>query len=74
MATEQRLFVSERELQAITGISSRTWQKYRLHEKGPPCYKVVGNILYDKEEVLAWVKSQACGGRSEIREAAAGQR
>ena len=74
MAADQRLFISERDLQAITGISSRTWQKYRLHDKGPRFYKIGGNVRYHKEEVLAWVQSQAYGGRSDIREAAVGQR
>ena len=55
----QRRFVSEVELEQVTGISRRTWQKHRLFRRGPRYYKIQGSIRYDIEEVLAWIKSLA---------------
>lgn len=48
----QRRFGSERDVQAITGISPRTLQKDRLSGKNRfPHYKVGGLVLYDIPEV-----------------------
>jgi predicted DNA-binding transcriptional regulator AlpA len=55
----QRRFVSEIELEQLTGISRRTWQKHRLFNRGPRYYKICGSIRYDVEEVVAWIKSLA---------------
>jgi hypothetical protein len=43
----QRRFVSECELEQITGIPRRTWQKHRLFKRGPRYYKIYGSIRYD---------------------------
>lgn len=58
----QRRFVSEVELEQVTGISRRTWQKHRLFHRGPCYYKIHGSIRYDLEEVVAWIKALAVGG------------
>ena len=55
----QRRFVSDLELEHLTGISRRTWQKHRLFHRGPRYYKVHGSIRYDVEEVVAWIKTLA---------------
>ena len=55
----QRRFVSEIELEQVTGISRRTWQKQRLLNHGPRHYKIHGSVRYDLEEVVAWIKSRA---------------
>lgn len=55
----QRRFVSEVELEQITGISRRTWQKYRLVGRGPQYYRIYGTIRYELDEVLAWIKTFA---------------
>jgi predicted DNA-binding transcriptional regulator AlpA len=55
----QRRFVSDRELEQVTGIPRRTWQKYRLFRRGPRYYKVYGSIRYDLEEVIQWIKALA---------------
>lgn len=55
----QRRFVSEVELEQITGISRRTWQKHRLLRHGPRYYRIHGSIRYDLEEVLTWIKTLA---------------
>jgi predicted DNA-binding transcriptional regulator AlpA len=57
----QRRFVSECELEQITGIPRRTWQKHRLFKRGPRYYKIYGSIRYDLEEVVAWIKATAVG-------------
>ena len=57
----QRRFVSDLELEQLTGISRRTWQKHRLFHRGPRYYKVHGSIRYDVEEVVAWIKALAVG-------------
>jgi predicted DNA-binding transcriptional regulator AlpA len=58
----QRRFVSEVELEQLTGISRRTWQKHRLCNRGPRYYKIHGSIRYDLEEVVVWIKALAAGG------------
>jgi predicted DNA-binding transcriptional regulator AlpA len=58
----QRRFVSEVELEQLTGISRRTWQKHRLCNRGPRYYRIHGSIRYDLEEVVAWIKASAVGG------------
>ena len=58
----QRRFVSEVELEQLTGISRRTWQKHRLLNDGPRYYKIHGSIRYDLEEVVAWIKTLAVAG------------
>ncbi len=58
----QRRFVSEVELEQVTGISRRTWQKHRLFNRDPRYYKIHGSIRYDLEEVVAWIKALAVGG------------
>ena len=55
----QRRFVSELELEQVTGISRRTWQKQRLLNRGPRYYKIHRSIRYDLEEVVTWIKSMA---------------
>jgi hypothetical protein len=59
-----RRFVSDVELDHITGISHRTWKKHRLFSRGPRYYKIHGAVRYDLEEVLAWIRSQAVGESS----------
>jgi hypothetical protein len=61
----QRQFVTEIELETITGRSRRTWQKDRLFGRGAPFYRVGGSIYYDLKEALAWMKSQRGGGELE---------
>jgi predicted DNA-binding transcriptional regulator AlpA len=55
----QRRFVSELELEQVTGISRRTWQKQRLLNRGPRYCKIHNSVRYDLEEVVAWIKAMA---------------
>jgi predicted DNA-binding transcriptional regulator AlpA len=59
----QRRFVSEVDLEQLTGISRRTWQKHRLFNRGPRYYKIYGSIRYDLDEVVVWIKALAAGGK-----------
>jgi hypothetical protein len=60
----QQRFVSEIELERVTGISRRSWQKHRLLNRGPRYYKIHTVVRYDLEEVLGWIRSQAVGATS----------
>jgi predicted DNA-binding transcriptional regulator AlpA len=60
----KRQFVSEVELEQLTGIARRTWQKHRLFNRGPKWYKLQGAVRYELEEVLSWIKANAGGGAS----------
>lgn len=55
----QPRFVDEKQLAAMTGISRRTLQNFRLHSKGPQFYRICGTVRYDLSEVLAWIRSHA---------------
>jgi hypothetical protein len=55
----QRRFVSERELEQVTGIPRRTWQKHRLSKRGPRYYKIYGSVRYDLDEVIDWIRALA---------------
>jgi hypothetical protein len=58
----KRQFVSEIELELLTGVARRTWQKHRLFNRGPVYYRIEGAVRYDVDEVLAWIRSNAAGG------------
>jgi predicted DNA-binding transcriptional regulator AlpA len=51
-------FVPTRTAAKIMGFSFFTLQKWRSEgSDGPPFYKVSGNrIVYDREEIIAWVQ------------------
>ena len=68
--TSARRFVSDRDLEELTGVKRRTWQKYRLFDRGPRFYRIHGVVRYDLSEVLKWIEAHAGGG--EIVDAAAG--
>ena len=51
-------FVRTKELARITNISVAFWNKARIAGGGPPFAKVGTAVLYDLEQVGAWLKSQ----------------
>ena len=57
-------FVTERDLEVITRIKVRTWQKNRLFGRGPRWFKLGGAIRYDLAEVLRWIEMNAAGGEA----------
>ncbi len=58
----ERRFINEAELETLTGVSKRTWQKHRLFGRGPRFYRLCGAVRYDLPEVLAWIKEHGVGG------------
>jgi len=60
----ERHFVSDADLETITGVKRRTWQKHRLFNRGPRFYKLHGAVRYDLAEVLAWIDAHAAGGET----------
>jgi predicted DNA-binding transcriptional regulator AlpA len=68
--TIERRFISESELEILTGVSKRTWQKHRLFGHGPRFYRLCGAVRYDLAEVLEWIEGNAAGGDGRGRAAA----
>ena len=54
-----RSFVTEIELEQLSGVSRRTWQKYRLLGTGPKYYKIGGAVRYALDEVMDYIQSNA---------------
>jgi predicted DNA-binding transcriptional regulator AlpA len=71
----ERHFINEAELEILTGISKRTWQKHRLFGRGPRFYRLCGAVRYDLAEVLEWIEGNAVGiGEERGRRAAEAKR
>lgn len=58
----QRRLVSEVELEWVSRISRRTWQKHHQFHRIPRSSKIHGSIHYALEEVVAWTETLAIGG------------
>lgn len=39
-------------------VKVATLKNYRREHKGPPFYKVEGAVVYDRQEVIDWVKKK----------------
>jgi hypothetical protein len=66
---DQKLFLSEREVNAIFGLGIRQLRHMRMAGTGPGFVKVSGTlgsaggrVLYEKERVRAWLASRPQGG------------
>lgn len=65
-----RRFVSEVDLESVTGVSRKTWQKHRLMGTGPRYYKLAGgagrggSVRYDLGEVFSWIEAGAVDPQS----------
>lgn len=46
------------DLVALFGIPEPTWRGWRHEGKGPRWYKLGSIVIYDKEDVQAWVEEQ----------------
>jgi predicted DNA-binding transcriptional regulator AlpA len=55
-------YINESQLQEMTGVNKRTWQKHRLFGRGPRFYRIGGAVRYELAEVLSWIESRAAGG------------
>jgi len=56
------LYLSERDLASMWGLSVKTLQGWRLRRKGPPWRRLCGTVRYDVEALEAWVAAQPGGG------------
>jgi hypothetical protein len=54
----KKRFITEADLELLTGVSRRTWARHRMFNRGPKFYKLAGAIRYDLAEVLAWIRAQ----------------
>lgn len=51
----EKKFISMAEVTEFLGISRQSI--YRLLSLGMPCYKLGGRRIFDREELVAWIKS-----------------
>ncbi|MGO9242862.1 MAG: helix-turn-helix transcriptional regulator [Bryobacteraceae bacterium] len=70
-ADTQREWLSEVDLETLTGLSRKTFQKYRLFGKGPAFRRLGGTrVRYHRADIEAWLNSCPRGGAAiEGREA-----
>ena len=57
-----RNFVDEKYLAERFGLSRRYWQLLRQRGEGPIYYGVGRRVLYDPDEVDAWLRGYRVGG------------
>jgi predicted DNA-binding transcriptional regulator AlpA len=55
-APVQREYLSPREVEALTGISYKTLERYRANGTGPPWFRVGGVIRYPLQGVRDWIE------------------
>jgi len=58
-STPVRKFASEAELEELTNIKRRTWQRLRFNQKGPRFYRIGGSVHYDMGEVMSYIENRA---------------
>lgn len=54
---EQREFLTEAEVEDLTGIKRGTWRNKRSAGLDPAYYKVHGRVLYRRDELLAFLEA-----------------
>ena len=57
-----REWLSDRDLEALTGRARRTWQKDRLFGRGPRFHRLGVSVRYHVADVQAWLLSRGGGG------------
>ena len=55
-------FLSEREVSDLTGLSTKTLQRWRLLGMGPQYRKFGGAVRYGEADILNWINSTPMGG------------
>lgn len=58
-------YLTTRDLEKYTGISASTWNKKRLTGDGPQFIKVGRTVLYQVDDVDAWLGSRVRRSTSE---------
>jgi predicted DNA-binding transcriptional regulator AlpA len=61
-ASVGRRFLNETELSELTGIATRTLQRWRLENRGPRFRKLGGAVRYEMNDVNDWVAACPSGG------------
>jgi phage terminase Nu1 subunit (DNA packaging protein) len=56
--------VSDRELSAITGISRRTFQNWRVRRRGPPYAKAGRVVRYNLAAAIYWMRQNGLAASS----------
>jgi len=57
MKIENPLFTTEKAAEYL-GYSTGTLENWRMSNNGPKFYKPLGRVVYFKEDLDAWVKSE----------------
>ncbi len=55
---------SRAQVAAYTGIASQTLSRWATEGKGPRFRKAGARVLYERETVLAWIRSLETGGEA----------
>jgi hypothetical protein len=50
------VFLDQRDAAELTRLNPRTLEKKRLQGNGPPFIKVGRRVLYDREDLIAWMR------------------
>lgn len=61
-AAFERQWLTDVDLEAMTGRSRRSWRKDRLLMRGPRYRKFAGSVRYHISDFQAWVNSCPSGG------------
>lgn len=54
---DERVFLTETEAAELVRLAVGTLQNKRVAGTGPPYCKAGGRVLYDREDLLLWVRS-----------------
>jgi len=65
MSTEYRLVLAAPQAAARLGLSTSTLAKMRLSRTGPQYSKLGRRVVYQADDLEAWVKSNLCQSTSE---------
>ena len=50
--------LSESQVASLTGLSKGTLRTWRCRRKGPPFRKLGSRVVYDADDITAWIQSQ----------------
>lgn len=64
---EDEPLLNEKQVAAITGLSPRTLQTWRLRGGGPEFLKLGTGVRYRRDEVVAWMKRSAKSSTSDVQ-------
>jgi len=55
-------WITVKEVAALCGVSRAYLLRHRKDGHAPPCHRRGRNILYERDEVNAWIEAQRVGG------------